>query len=175
MKRYLFLLILVISSFAFSACQSPDSGEEIDVGELKSNLKDGSFAENERVVPQLGIPSDEDDFKQPLTEQAKKNGLTEDDVSAVRQKIAESFNMDISEVQITTEGESSLEYMTGYVNVGEGEKGGIYFAARTSDGWVIAHNGVGVVYCDLVDQYDFPVGMVPKCYDIDTGISIERE
>jgi|SaaInlStandDraft_5_1057022.scaffolds.fasta_scaffold91222_2 hypothetical protein len=175
MKRYLFLLILIISSFAFSACQSPDSGEEVNVVELRDNLGEGNFAENEGLVPQLGVPSDEDDFKQPLTEQAKKNGLTDEDVSAVRQKLAESFSLDISEVQITTEGESSLEFMTGYVNVGEGEKGGIYFAARTSDGWIIAHNGVGIVYCDLVDQYDFPVGMVPKCYDIDTGISVERE
>ncbi|MFZ5438077.1 MAG: hypothetical protein ACOZAK_03425 [Patescibacteria group bacterium] len=172
MKKSFLLLVVLVAAVVFAGCQAPEGDNNL---ELKT-INAGSTGENQgSVVPQVGIPADEDDFANPLTEQAQKSGLTADDVQQVREKLAESFKMDLAEVQITAEAESSLEFMTGFVNVGEGDKGGIYFAAKTADGWQIAHNGVGLIYCEIVDKYNFPVGMIPKCYDAVTGTSKERE
>ncbi len=175
MKNYLLLLVLLVFSVFFSACQAPDgSGKDSILGNIFGGNSDGTTTEEKEVVPQVGKPV-ADDFSQPLTEMALKSGLTDADLQAVRQKLAEGFGMDLAEVQITAESESNPDFMTGYVNVGEGESGGIYFAAKTASGWEVAYNGVGLVYCEIIDQYNFPVGMVPKCYDVSTGTSKDRE
>jgi hypothetical protein len=176
MKKYFLLLVLLVSSLLFTACQAPDGSEKDSVlsGIFGGGSSDGTTTEEKEVVPQVGKPV-ADDFSQPLTEMAMKSGLTAEDLQAVRQKLAEGFGMDLAEVQITAESESNPEFMTGYVNVGEGESGGVYFAAKTANGWEVAYNGVGLVYCEIIDQYNFPVGMVPKCYDANTGTSKDRE
>ncbi len=172
MKKSFLLLVVLVAAVFFTGCQAPEGDDNLELKKINGGLE---IDKADQVVPQVGIPADEDDFANPLTEQAQKSGLTTDDVQQVREKLAESFKMDLAEIQITAEAESSLEFMTGFVNVGEGDKGGIYFAAKTTDGWQIAHNGVGLVYCEIVDKYNFPVGMIPKCYDAVTGMSKERE
>ena len=172
MKKYLLLSLLVFFSVFFAACKG-ETDEDVKI--TGKGLDDFRTETKENIIPQVGVPEEKSDFDEPISESAKSAGLTEEDVLTVRKKLAEGFGLDLAEVQITVESESEINYMTGYVNVGESDKGGIYFAARVGDSWEIAHNGVGVVYCDMVDKYDFPVGLVPKCYDMGTGISKERE
>lgn len=174
MKEAFFVVILLSCSFLFSACTFPGGDKDISVDGLKERLGLPSNIEDGNVIPQVGAPVTEGVFDESLTEKAKKNGLAETDIQKVRQLLAESFELDIAEVQITAEAESTINFMTGYVNVGEGDKGGVYFAAKTDVGWEIAHNGVGLVYCELVEQYDFPTGMIPRCYDTNTGDFKER-
>ncbi|MBT4124151.1 MAG: hypothetical protein HN981_05075 [Candidatus Pacebacteria bacterium] len=174
MKKTFLIGILLASSFLFSACTFPGGDKDISLNSLKSRLGLPSDIEDGNIVPQVGAPVTEGVFDESLTEKAKKNGLVDTDIQQVEKLLAESFELDIAEVQITAEAESTNLFMTGYVNVGEGDKGGIYFAAKTDSGWEIAHNGVGIVYCELVEQYDFPAGMIPRCYDTDTGDFKER-
>lgn len=171
MKKYLLLTLLVFFSFFFAACNKSETDGDVKI--TGKGLDDFRTEQKENVIPQVGEPEEEVAFDNPISERA--TGVSEADVLEVREKLADGFGLDVADVQITAEGESSENYMTGYVNVGEGEKGGIYFAARTDNGWVIAHNGVGIVYCDSIEEHNFPVGMVPKCYDMNTGISKERE
>lgn len=170
MKKFLLLSLVLVSAFLFSACWPLDKNNaDVELGSGSTTSK-----KEKEVVPQVGEPVG-DNFKQALTEKASENGLTEADVQEVRKKLAETFKMDIAEVEITAEAESTLTFMTGYVNVGESDKGGVYFAAKTEAGWEIAYNGVGVVYCEPIEKYKFPVGMVPKCYDVTTGLSKDRQ
>jgi len=41
--------------------------------------------------------------------------------------------------------------------------GGYFFAARTDDGWVIAADGNGAIFCDDIEPYDFPDSMISEC------------
>jgi len=178
MKKHLLIISLLCFSFVFAACSPPEpdsEGQKTDLqGNALGNVQINPGTTESAIIPQVAVPDKKDAFSQPLSEQASKAGLQKEDVEAVRAKMAESFQMDLAEVQITAEAESNPQFMTGYVNVGEGEKGGIYFAAKTKEGWEVAYNGEGVVMCEPIEKYDFPVGMVPRCYDAVTGMTIDR-
>jgi len=116
---------------------------------------------------------------------AVESGISAVDVESIRAALAASFSMktskigitakkETSEIEITVERESEENFVTGFVNIGEGDKGGIYFAARTDEGWKIAHNGTGVVKCAPANSYGFPVGLIPRCFDQETGMNIDR-
>lgn len=45
--------------------------------------------------------------------------------------------------------------------------GGMWFAAKTEKGWELAFDGNGIIPCDPVNKYGFPVDMIPKCVDKD--------
>jgi hypothetical protein len=41
--------------------------------------------------------------------------------------------------------------------------GGLWFAAKTNNGWEVAFDGNGIVACDIVERYEFPREMIPNC------------
>jgi len=179
MKKIFVLTFLISSAYLLSACQPPAPDKDVPKTDLFGNSKidNSRLYDNitkEKAETQLGVPETKDVFEPGLTEQARRAGLTDQDLKDVKKKLAESFSMDEEEVQITAEGESTPEFMTGYVNVGESEKGGIYFAAKTDGKWELVHNGVGVIYCSVVEKYNFPIGIIPRCYDIETGKTKDR-
>lgn len=47
--------------------------------------------------------------------------------------------------------------------------GGIWFAAKTANGWELASAGNGVVSCQDINKYNFPADMIPQCIDTQNG------
>lgn len=47
--------------------------------------------------------------------------------------------------------------------------GGLWFAAKTTGGWVLAYDGNGIIPCDAANAYDFPKDMIPQCIDTAHG------
>lgn len=43
--------------------------------------------------------------------------------------------------------------------------GGLWFAAKTVNGWELASAGNGIISCDAANKYNFPNSMVPQCID----------
>jgi len=71
--------------------------------------------------------------------------------------------------------QSTEEYAMGTVKF-EGEMGGGWFLAALVDGeWVIVADGNGTVICQDIEGYDFPVDMVPDCWDEVTQELVERQ
>jgi len=52
--------------------------------------------------------------------------------------------------------------------------GGYWFAAKTADGWVIAADGNGNIFCSEIEPYDFPSDMIPQCWDDVSMTEVER-
>ena len=52
--------------------------------------------------------------------------------------------------------------------------GGWWLAAKTSGEWVIVADGNGTVLCSDIEDYDFPVSMVPECWDETTQTLVTR-
>ena len=76
----------------------------------------------------------------------------------------------LADMAVTVD-ESDESFATG--TVGDGPGGGMYFAANTDDGWVIAWDGNGSVDCADIEAYDFPTEMLPECWDYETGTLME--
>lgn len=80
-----------------------------------------------------------------------------DDLTAIEMALAEY--MGVGDVQVG-EAEITALYATG------GVENGYFLAARSGDDWVIVYAGQAVPPCGEIEQYDFPVEMVPEClYD----------
>ena len=164
MNRALFLTALVvITGLVFTGCTSPDEGTvELNRTELDSFLgteesfETGSFLEGGVAL------------------EAAEKGITPTDAELITEALADSFKMKAEDIQVTVERDSTADYATGYVNVGEGDEGGIYFAAKIDGEWEIAHNGTGIIECQQIEDYDFPVGLIPRCFDQTTGQNIDR-
>lgn len=52
--------------------------------------------------------------------------------------------------------------------------GGYFYAAMTTNGWVLAADGNGAIFCEQIEPYDFPVEMISQCYDDELGVVVER-
>ena len=52
---------------------------------------------------------------------------------------------------------------------GGSENSGIFLAAKVDNKWEIIHDGQGSYSCSLVEQYNFPSGMVSDCSSEDIG------
>ena len=128
----------------------------------------------EQVKPaQVGELKSDTEVNVVLTSAAEL-GYIPNDIDAIRQKLAERFSLTVEQVQITLGTDSTSEFATGLVNVGEGDKGGIYFAAKTETGWEIAHDGRGILECSQANKYGFPTGLIPRCFDLETGLNVDR-
>jgi hypothetical protein len=47
--------------------------------------------------------------------------------------------------------------------------GGLWFLAKTQNGWELVSAGNGIVACGDIEKYDFPRDMVPACIDTQNG------
>ena len=52
--------------------------------------------------------------------------------------------------------------------------GGMWFAAKSGASWKLVWDGNGIITCKDIQGYDFPVSMIPECYDEATGQSVSR-
>ncbi len=68
------------------------------------------------------------------------------------------------------------QYAAGGIAPAEGELGGGgFFAAKIDGVWQIVWDGNGSIFCDdLTDYPDFPVELIPECYDRQTAEVIAR-
>ena len=66
---------------------------------------------------------------------------------------------------------STGDFARGTVNFPEGG-GGVWFAARTDQGWQLAYDGNGIIPCGAASQYNFPKDLIPQCLDAEHGNNV---
>ena len=74
---------------------------------------------SEPIEAQLGALQESNSQPNTLPETAAQQGYTKDDMLAIRQGLAASFEMEVEQIEITIERDSTPQYATGYVNVGD--------------------------------------------------------
>lgn len=52
--------------------------------------------------------------------------------------------------------------------------GGMWFAAKVGGLWKLVWDGNGTISCTSIDPYNFPVSMIPQCWNDATGKLITR-
>lgn len=90
----------------------------------------------------------------------------------IKQALVAKYGSGASELNITV---SKIEgnYAQGGAS-GEGG-GGMWFSAKVNGKWQLVWDGNGVILCqDLASYPNFPVSMIPECYNDQTNKSVKR-
>jgi len=66
-------------------------------------------------------------------------------------------------------GNDTGSFAKGTVRFADEFGGGVWFAAKTVQGWELAFDGNGIVSCAAANKYDFPRDMIPQCLDTQNG------
>jgi len=99
----------------------------------------------------------------------------------IKQLFSEKYERDVSTVYVDII-QTYPEHMSGSVQFIEPDEeqsapgnGGAFLAATNQDGeWVLVFDGNGAVLCSVIEPYDFPVEMLPECYDDVAGQVVNR-
>lgn len=65
-------------------------------------------------------------------------------------------------------------YASGSYQTTEPLESGWWLAANQGEGWLVVVSGQANILCRYLDGYDFPVSIVPECYDETSGNVIDR-
>lgn len=85
-------------------------------------------------------------------------------VQVIKELFAVKYNRDVSTIRVTIQKQTTNFAMGGVVMGNEG--GGMFYAARTGKGWVIAQDGNGTPSCKVLKSYNFPQDMMTHCADV---------
>jgi len=96
------------------------------------------------------------------------------DKELLTEAFAQKYQKAKEQVTVTIK-ENDGNYVSGGVKF-EGEIGGGWFLAAKQNGqWTIVADGNGTVMCSSIESYDFPVSMVPECWDEVSGKLVIRK
>ncbi|MFA6981537.1 MAG: hypothetical protein WC243_00715 [Patescibacteria group bacterium] len=161
MKIFTFFIIVLIvfaSGFVLSKYWYSDKSLSEVVEEIKGAVSKGKEKETQKTAEEEMLEVEETSPSVVLESK-------EDVAEALRAAFMQKYNKTATEVTIDV---SKLDgnHAAGGVRFGPETVGGGWFLAAKKDGfWKIVADGNGVVLCTLVEPYDFPVDMVPECFD----------
>lgn len=95
------------------------------------------------------------------------------DIDSMKQAMAKKHNKQVSEVELTVS-KNDGQFAQGSVRFAGEMGGGWFLAAKTANGWVIVQDGNGVISCQTIAPYNFPVSIVPECFDDAAGKIVKR-
>ncbi len=90
----------------------------------------------------------------------------------LRQAFADKFETEVSNINLTIT-ENTGTHASGGVKQEGAISGGWWLAAKDGQ-WKIVADGNGTVPCAAIEPYDFPVDMVPECWDEDEMELVQR-
>ncbi len=83
----------------------------------------------------------------------------------IKEILARKYQKAISELTVRVD-KNTDNHAAGSVRFGpEGTPGGLWFAAKTDNGWELVYDGNGIIPCDAINKYNFPEDIVPQCLD----------
>lgn len=89
---------------------------------------------------------------------------TKSDLEQIREAFAEKYNKPLDEAIVNISGNTGI-YASGGVRFTGEISGAMWLAYNDGEKWLIVFDGQGTIPCSAVDPYDFPVEMVPECWD----------
>ena len=131
---------------------------------------------NDAASSSLSLEADQtpkDDNISQLVESENTLEIVLDDETLLIQAMSDRHTKDPDDIDITIEGNDG-EYANGYVGFAGEIGGGWWLAAWDGNSWTIVADGNGTVLCDDIVAYDFPVSMVPECWDETTMSLVTR-
>jgi hypothetical protein len=99
---------------------------------------------------------------------------TKSDLELLKEAFAAKYSHPVSETEVTISSQTG-PYASGGIHFAGQMGGGWFLAYKQADGtWIIVADGNGTVPCEAIEPYNFPVAMVPECWDDSTSTLITR-
>lgn len=93
--------------------------------------------------------------------------------NAIKKALIAEHGSDAGKLNVTVSKIVDNYAQGGASQVGAG--GGMWFAAKVEGNWELVWDGNGIINCsDLTDFPDFPVNMIPECFDETNNAMIKR-
>jgi hypothetical protein len=89
---------------------------------------------------------------------------TKSDLDSIKEAFAEKYNKSFNEITLSIE-QNTGTYAKGGVKFTGEIAGAWWLAYNDASGWIIVADGNGTVLCSDIEPYNFPVDMVPECWD----------
>jgi hypothetical protein len=99
--------------------------------------------------------------------------IDEDLETIFAQLFAEKFEKPVADATVTIS-KTEDSYVSGGIKFAGEIGGGWFLGAKEDDDWMVVVDGNGTVMCADIEPYDFPVDMVPECWDESQGKLIVR-
>lgn len=157
MNKKVFLPLIILAVIALLA------GGGILFWSMKSGLPSAEPTPTPTLAPEVT----------PTAEVTIPPEETKTDLEQIKEAFAEKFDKPIGDVDASISG-----------NTGTYAKGGVKFAGEIAGAWWLAYkepccwtivaDGNGTVPCADIEPYNFPVDMVPECWDEATSKLITR-
>ena len=160
-KIFLFLGVILVLIFLIGG------------GVLYWSMKSGSSLAESSPLP-TPLMSPEATFE-PVASPAPTASIkeTKSDLEQIKEAFAEKYNKPLSDVNVTIS-DNTGTYAKGGVSFAGETGGGWWLAYNDSSGWIIVADGNGTVMCEEIEPYNFPVDLVPECWNEATSELIER-
>lgn len=95
------------------------------------------------------------------------------DLELIKETFAEKYNKPLEDVDVTIN-KNTGTHASGLVKFAGEISGAMWLGYKDSEGWTIVHDGQGTIPCQAIEPYNFPVDMVPECWDESTNQLIKR-
>jgi len=95
------------------------------------------------------------------------------DHQLISEAFAEKYGKPIGDVDVDI-GENTGTYASGLIRFSGEIGGGWFLAFNDGSGWIVVADGNGTVMCADIEGYNFPVSMVPECWDEATSSIVTR-
>ncbi len=83
---------------------------------------------------------------------------------AVTQSLIQKYNKPISALNVEVT-EDTGAFAKGTVKFNDEKESSLWYAAKTSNGWILAYDGNNKMPCEVASNYNFPKTMVTECSD----------
>jgi len=95
------------------------------------------------------------------------------DLQLISEAFGEKYGKPAGDVDVNIS-ENTGTYVKGGVRFAGELGGGWFLAFNDGSGWIIVADGNGSVMCADIEGYNFPVSMVPECWDKATSSIVTR-
>ncbi|NMC35490.1 hypothetical protein GYA49_00425 [Candidatus Beckwithbacteria bacterium] len=172
MKKISYFWILAISCLMLASCDvivnmTPKAASDANESAAKATPAPSSTPEEVTFEDEQA-----QDDEQP-GEEARMETKQQVAQIALTQAMAQLHNKVYDDVNLTI-GKFDGDYASGGVKFAGEMGGGWFLGAKENGAWVIVQDGNGTISCQKTDPYNFPVDMVPECYDEVTMQIVQR-
>lgn len=95
------------------------------------------------------------------------------DLQLLREAFSVKYSHPVSETEVSINKQTGL-YVSGGIHFAGEMGGGWFLAYKQNEAWLIVADGNGTVPCEAIEPYNFPVDMVPECWNDRTSTLITR-
>lgn len=107
------------------------------------------------------------------TPEPSPSSQVKSDLELIKEAFAEKYNKPLEDVDVTIN-KNTGTHASGLIKFAGEISGAMWLGYKDNGAWTIVHDGQGTIPCQAIEPYNFPVDMVPECWDENTNQLIKR-